>query len=267
MGTLPTASPLQTGQPVYVALVPGVRAEAGHFGVIQSGWTTADAQEIHELSRQVLQLAMVNCVVAVTFRVVALVLMALQGRVTYVVEFWIVFAFVVLFLGVQGVKLRNPPLVECCACGHLQGRKRVIQRRFNVSHLTAFYSIYIVFSVLAGISVLFCVVTGLWGYFVVNALFLALYSVTADKSRRLLDALERSGTDSAANALAAGRAGYAGAAGRAPAAPTSPRARRPQREVGPARRRGRRRRRRGARRRQGRRRRAGDLAPVRALIF
>ncbi|KAH8076208.1 ubiquitin-protein transferase [Aureococcus anophagefferens] len=204
MQGLPTASPLQTGQPVYVALVPGVRAEAGHFGVIQSGWTTADAQEIHELSRQVLQLAMVNCVVAVTFRVVALVLMALQGRVTYVVEyaFWIVFAFVVLFLGVQGVKLRNPPLVECCACGHL----------------TAFYSIYIVFSVLAGISVLFCVVTGLWGYFVVNALFLALYSVTADKSRRLLDG-ERSGTDSAANALAAGR-GLRGRAARPPR-PTS----------------------------------------------
>lgn len=111
-----------------------------------------------------------------------------------------------LFLGVQGVKLRNPPLVECCACGHL----------------TAFYSIYIVFSVLAGISVLFCMVTGLWGYFVVNVLFLALYSVTADKSRRLLDALERSGTDSAANALAAGRAGYAGAAGHAPAAPHQP---------------------------------------------
>lgn len=87
MQGLPTASPLQTGQPVYVALVPGVRAEAGHFGVIQSGWTTADAQEIHELSRQVLQLAMVNCVVAVTFRVIALVLMALQGRVTYVVEY------------------------------------------------------------------------------------------------------------------------------------------------------------------------------------
>ncbi|KAH8070038.1 ubiquitin-protein transferase [Aureococcus anophagefferens] len=43
-----------TGQPVHVALVPGVRAEAGHFGVIQSGWTTADAQEIHELSRQIL---------------------------------------------------------------------------------------------------------------------------------------------------------------------------------------------------------------------
>ncbi|KAH8096117.1 ubiquitin-protein transferase [Aureococcus anophagefferens] len=155
MGTLPTASPLQTGQPVYVALVPGVRAEAGHFGVIQSGWTTADAQEIHELSRQVLQLAMVNCVVAVTFRVVALVLMALQGRVTYVVEY------------------ASPAAPRGAVPGAATARPRA-------GHLTAFYSIYIVFSVLAGISVLFCVVTGLWGYFVVNALFLALYSVTAD---------------------------------------------------------------------------------------
>ena len=209
MTGLPTANPLQQGQPVYVALVPGVSAQEGGRFVVRSGWTTSDAEEIHELSRHVLQLATVNCVVAVTFRVIALIIVIIQNKVTWIIEycFWIVFTFIVLHLGVQGVKLRNPPLVACCACGHL----------------TAFYSIYIIFSVLAGISVLLCLVTGLWGYFVVNVLFLTLYSVTADKARRLLDALERSGTDSSANAMAAGRAAgatpYPGATGHEPMVP------------------------------------------------
>lgn len=187
MNNLPTASPLQAGRPVYVALVPGVDATEGSMFTVVSGYghlTGQEAAEIHELSRQVLQLAMVNCVVAVSFRLIAAGLAIAKGS-PLVAEhiLFVLFSFWVMYLGVQGVKLRNPPLCGCCNCGHLTG----------------FYIVYIVFSVLSAISVLFCLIFGLWGYFILQGLFLALYGVTADKARRLLDALERSGTDASSS--------------------------------------------------------------------
>ena len=187
MNNLPTANPLAS-PPVYVALVPGMQAGEGSIFAVVSGYSDLEceeAAEIHRLSSQVLQLAMVNCVVAVGLRIVAAGIAIAQGSRGGVLQHVIfcLFSFWVMYLGVEGVKKRNPVLCECCRCGHLTG----------------FYVVYIVFSVLSAIFCLICIVVGLYGYFILNLLFLTLYGVTADKARRLLDALERSGTDASSS--------------------------------------------------------------------
>lgn len=201
MNNLPTANPLAS-PPVYVALVPGMQAGEGSIFAVVSGYSDLEceeAAEIHRLSSQVLQLAMVNCVVAVGLRIIAAGIAIAQGSRGGVLQHVIfcLFSFWVMYLGVEGVKKRNPVLCECCRCGHLTG----------------FYVVYIVFSVLSAIFCLICIVVGLYGYFILNLLFLTLYGVTADKARRLLDALERSGTDASlprpmARSLAPGSTGH-----------------------------------------------------------
>ena len=141
---VPTANPLQpNAETTYVSLVPGIPADANSVFSIRNGYDDVQpeaAKKIHRLSTRVLQLAVVNAVVIVTIRVVYIALWAMEGRDVLVAEYsvYIFFSLVILYLGVQGVRKKNPPCCGGCGCGYL----------------TTFYAIYIVFAAVSALTVL-----------------------------------------------------------------------------------------------------------------
>lgn len=141
---------------------------------IATGFEIHEGPEVQRLSQTVLHLAFANMVVAGTLRVIALIIALVYSLysevVTCVVN--IVFALIVMQLGVRGVKTRNRPMCPCC-CGYL----------------TAFYITYIILAVLEAISVIVALVDGFVVLTLIDVFFLILYCVTAEQSRRLLDVL------------------------------------------------------------------------------
>ena len=141
---VPTANPLQpNAETTYVSLVPGIPADANSVFSIRNGYDDVNpesAKKIHRLSTRVLQLAVVNAVVIVTIRVVYIAFWAMDGRDLLVAEYsvYIFFSLVILYLGVQGVRKKNPPCCGGCGCGYL----------------TTFYAIYIVFAAVSALTVL-----------------------------------------------------------------------------------------------------------------
>jgi hypothetical protein len=141
---VPTANPLQpNAETTYVSLVPGIPADANSVFSIRNGYDDVNpeaAKKIHRLSTRVLQLAVVNAVVIVTIRAVYIAFWAMEGRDLLVAEYsvYIFFSLVILYLGVQGVRKKNPPCCGGCGCGYL----------------TTFYAIYIVFAAVSALTVL-----------------------------------------------------------------------------------------------------------------
>ena len=160
-----TATPLRA-QPVYITIVPG--------SMILSGYAENEGAEIHRLSKTVLRLAVVNCLLAYTIRLIALVVAFLYGWYSqifgYLVD--IAFATLVLYLGVQGVRTRNDLCCGCC-CGYLTG----------------FFLVYLFLAVMEAIYFLIAVIQGYVLIAIISFAFLCLYCVTAEQSRRLLDVL------------------------------------------------------------------------------
>lgn len=75
--TPPTLNPLATHtepQQVYVALIPGMPADPASNLTIVSGFSAHEDAEVHRLSRLVLHLAVINCFVTVTMRLVGLII-------------------------------------------------------------------------------------------------------------------------------------------------------------------------------------------------
>ena len=122
---VPTANPLQpNAETTYVSLVPGIPADANSVFSIRNGYDDVNpesAKKIHRLSTRVLQLAVVNAVVIVTIRAVYIAFWAMEGRDLLVAEYsvYIFFSLVILYLGVQGVRKKNPPCCGGCGCGYL----------------------------------------------------------------------------------------------------------------------------------------------------
>mmetsp|Transcript_23227 Transcript_23227/g.30078 ORF Transcript_23227/g.30078 Transcript_23227/m.30078 type:complete len:234 (-) Transcript_23227:169-870(-) len=172
----PTAQPISSG-PVYVTIVPGVRPVAGGRFTIASGFTNEDNAELHTLSKSVVQLAMINCLLTVTLRVIGLIVVLVYGWYSQMIMYTIdiIFAILVMWLGVQGVKTRNAQGSGCC-CGYL----------------TAFYIMYIILSVLEAIAVLIALIEG-YIIVIVDFAFLCLYIYTAEQTRKLLELLGREG--------------------------------------------------------------------------
>ena len=182
---VPTANPLQpNAETTYVSLVPGVPADANSVFSIRNGYDDVQpeaAKKIHRLSTRVLQLAVVNAVVIVTIRVVYIALWAMEGRDVLVAEYsvYIFFSLVILYLGVQGVRKKNPPCCGGCGCGYL----------------TTFYAIYIVFAAVSALTVLIALIFLNFIAFVINLAFFVLYVATANYTRLLLDELRKLGMD------------------------------------------------------------------------
>ena len=192
--TVPTANPLTTRrrpQEVYVALVPGFQPTPGSSFTIVSGFGSDEDDAVHRLSRVVLQLAMLNYIVAVTLRLIALVIALIHHWYSQIATLLlnVAFAHVVLYLGIRGVKSRNGP---CCT--------------FCCGPLTAFYVIYIILAVVEAFAVLVELLDGFVVLLVLDLAFLVLYAVTAEHARRLLEALtllpERTDFDDTAAAAA-----------------------------------------------------------------
>lgn len=158
-----TANPLH--DTVCVA-VGGVR--------IETGFSVHEGPDVQRLSQAVLQLAVVNMFVAVTLRVIALIIALVYSLYSEVVTVCIniVFSVIIMRLGVRGVKTRNRPMCPLC-CGYL----------------TAFYITYIILAVMEAISVVVALVDGFVFLTLIDFFFLVLYCVTAEQSRRLLDVL------------------------------------------------------------------------------
>lgn len=182
---VPTANPLQpSAETTYVSLVPGVQAHAQSPFSIQNGYADIEpeaCQRIHFLSQRVLQLAVINAVVIVALRIVFIAFYAMDGRDALVAEYsvYIFFSLAILYLGVQGVRKKNPPCCGGDCCGYL----------------TTFYAIYIVFAAVTALTVLIALILLAYISFIMNLAFLALYIATANYTRKLLDELRRLGMD------------------------------------------------------------------------
>mmetsp|Transcript_6213 Transcript_6213/g.18821 ORF Transcript_6213/g.18821 Transcript_6213/m.18821 type:complete len:226 (-) Transcript_6213:207-884(-) len=174
--TVPTANPLtrEPPQAVYVALVPGTQPTPGSSFTIVSGFESTEDDAVHRLSRVVLQLAMLNYIVAVTLRLIALVIALINHWYSQIVTLVlnVAFAHVVLYLGIRGVKTRNGQCCSCC-CGPL----------------TAFYVIYIILTIVEAFAVFVELLDGFVVLVLFDFAFLVLYAATAEQARRLLEAL------------------------------------------------------------------------------
>lgn len=161
-------------QQVYVALVPGLEPDPESNFTVLSGFTSDEDIALHRLSKKVLQLAMVNCFVSVTIRLIGLMLAIVYDSKSQLLSFVInvTFSIVLMYLGIRGVKTRNAPCCPCC-CGTL----------------TAFYVVYIILAVIESFAILVSIIDGFIILVLLDMFVLILYSVTAEYARRLLETL------------------------------------------------------------------------------
>uniref|UniRef100_A0A7S3JWK1 MARVEL domain-containing protein n=1 Tax=Aureoumbra lagunensis TaxID=44058 RepID=A0A7S3JWK1_9STRA len=162
-----------------VRLLPGLNVE--------SGFTVNDDPSIHKLSEIVLRLAIANFVLGVLAKLLIMIIIALtRTKLFKEIWFWyladfLVFtalAIMVLFCGIHGVKTRNAKCCKCCCewCGFL----------------AAFYFIMILAAFFSALAVIGNSISASPVSLVLNAFFLVLQSLTAEYSRRLLNAISDS---------------------------------------------------------------------------
>lgn len=173
---------IPTADPVHIHLMPWGLADsvtdAESALVIQSGSANVEEDRAHRLSRIVLQLAVLNFLLALCLELYTLVVHIVKGDYVSIIFFlfWVGFAYYVMWLGVQGVRTRNATCCDSCNnCGFLQ----------------AFHFIYVVFAVLRAVRFLVALVLLQPKDIVSNFLLLIITSATAEYSRQLLVAIQK----------------------------------------------------------------------------
>lgn len=173
---------IPTADPVYIHLIPWGLAEgvtdADSALVIQSGFADVEEDHVHRLSRIVLQLAVLNFLLALCLELYTLVVHIVKGDYISIIFFlfWVGFAYYVMWLGVQGVRTRNAKCCDSCNnCGFLQ----------------AFQFIYVIFAVLRAVRFLVALINLEPQDIVSNFLLLIITAATAEYSRQLLVVIQK----------------------------------------------------------------------------